>query len=91
MGTNYKCMFDKQEFVLVCREKIYENKNISDELFLVFKDEWEYNDSNSNQTFDLLLTLVENNIVRLYPAPDDAVIIVQQVPYSKKSDYKEIL
>lgn len=53
-------MFDEREFVLVCRKSDYENNNIGDGVFLVFREEWEDTDDNSIKTFDLLLTSVEN-------------------------------
>lgn len=62
-------MFDEQEFVLVCRINDYENGIIGDGLFLVSREEWEDTDDYSIKTFDLLLTAVENNVVKLYPAP----------------------
>lgn len=83
-------MFDEREFVLVCRKSDYENNNIGDGVFLVLRNEWEDTDDYSIKTFDLLLTSVENSIVRLYPAPNNAVVIVQTLPYSKKIDYMEI-
>ena len=85
-------MFDEQEFVLVCRRNDYENENgiIGDCLFLVSREEWEDTDDYSIKTFDLLLTAVENNVVKLYPAPNNAVVIFQTLPYSRKVDYIEV-
>ena len=94
-------MFDEQEFVLVCRKNDYENGIIGDGLFLVSgiigdglflvsREEWEDTDDYSIKTFDLLLTAVENNVVKLYPAPNNAVVIFQTLPYSKKVDYIEV-
>lgn len=83
-------MFDEQEFVAVCRKTDYENDNIGDGIFLVCKNEWEDTDDYSIKTFDLLLTSIEGNSIKLYPAPNNAVIIVQQLPYSRKSEYMEI-
>lgn len=85
-------MFDEQEFVLVCRRNDYENENgiIGDGLFLVSREEWEDTDDYSIKTFNLLLTAVENNVVKLYPAPNNAVVIFQTLPYSKKVDYIEV-
>ena len=94
-------MFDEQEFVLVCRRNDYENGIIGDGLFLVSKEEWEDTDDYSIEewedtddysikTFDLLLTAVENNVVKLYPAPNNAVVIFQTLPYSRKVDYIEV-
>ena len=87
-------MFDEQEFVLVCRRNDYENEHgiIGDGLFLVSRgrEEWEDTDDYSIKTFDLLLTAVENNVVKLYPAPNNAVVIFQTLPYSRKVDYIEV-
>lgn len=83
-------MFDKEEFVAVCKKHDYENGDIRDGIFLVFKKEWNNTDDDPMETFDLLLASVVNNIVKLYPMPNNAVVIVEEVPYSKKSDYIEI-
>jgi hypothetical protein len=90
MKQDYKYMFNEQEFVAVCRKSDYENDNIGDGIFLVCKNEWEDTDDYSIKTFDLLLTSIEGNTIKLYPAPNNAVIIVQQLPYSRKSEYMEI-
>lgn len=86
--TKYTLMFDEQKFVLVCRKSDYENNNIGDGVFLVFREEWE--DTDDDKTFDLLLTSVENGTVKLFPAPNNAIVIVQELPYSRKSDYMEV-
>ena len=86
----FKPMFDEQEFVAIFRKTDYENGNIGDGIFLVYKNEWEDTDDYSIKTFDLLLTSIEGNTIKLYPAPNNAVIIVQQLPYSRKSEYMEI-
>ena len=83
-------MFNEQEFVAVCRKTDYENNNIVDGIFLVYKKEWEDTDDYSIKTFDLLLTSIDGNTIKLYPAPNNAVIIVQQLPYSRKSQYMEM-
>ena len=41
MSRPYIPMFDEREFVLVCRKSDYENNNIGDGVFLVFREEWE--------------------------------------------------
>lgn len=86
MLYKYTLMFNEQEFVAVCRKTDYENNNIGDDIFLVFRNEWE----GREEEIDLLLTKIENNTIKLYPAPNNAVIIVQQLPYSRKSEYMEI-
>ena len=45
---------------------------------------------NEHGIIDLLLTAVENNVVKLYPAPNNAVVIFQTLPYSRKVDYIEV-
>ena len=83
-------MFDEYEFVLVCRKSDYESNSI-DDVFLVLREEWEDIDDDTIKTFDLLLTSVENGTVKLFPAPNNAVVIVQELPYSRKIDYMEVL
>lgn len=83
-------MFDEQELVLVCCRSDYENGKIGDGLFLVSREEWEDTDDYSIETFDLLITAVENNVVKLYPALNNAVVIFQTLPYSRKVDYIEV-
>ena len=90
MKNKYTFMFNEQEFVAVCRKTDYENNNIVDGIFLVYKKEWEDTDDYSIKTFDLLLTSIDGNTIKLYPASNNAVIIVQQLPYSRKSEYMEI-
>ena len=80
-------MFDEEEFVLVCRRNDYENGIIGDGLFLVSIEEWEDTDDYSIKIFDLLLTSVENNVVKLFPAPNN---VLQTLPYSRKVDYIEV-
>lgn len=83
-------MFDEQEFALVCRRSDYENGIIGNGLFLVRREEWEDTDDYSIKTFDLLLTEVENNMIKLFTVPNNAVVIFQTLPYSKKLDYIEV-
>ena len=80
-------MFDEREFVLVCRKSDYEKKNVGDGVFLVLREEWEDKDDDPTKTFDLLLTSVKNGTVKLYPAPNNAVVIVQALPYCKSRLY----
>lgn len=87
INVKYIPMFDEQAFVLVCRRNDYENGTIGDGLFLVSREEWEDTDDYSIKTFDLLLTAVENNVVKLFPAPNN---VLQTLPYSRKVDYIEI-
>ena len=90
MKYKYTLMFDEQEFMAVCRKSDYENGNIGDGIFLVYKNEWEDAACDSIKTFDLLLTSVENGVVKLFPAPNNAVVIVRSLPYSRKIDYMKV-
>ena len=87
INVKYIPMFDEQAFVLVCRRNDYENGTIGDSLFLVSREEWEDTDDYSIKTFDLLLTAVENIVVKLFPAPNN---VLQTLPYSRKVDYIEV-
>ena len=60
-------------------------------MFLVFREEWEDTDDNSIKTFDLLLTSVENETVKFFPAPNNAVVIVQALPYNQSFVSMEVL
>lgn len=82
----FKRMFNEQEFVAVCRKTDYENNNIGDDIFLVYRNEWE----GREEEIDLLLTKIENNTIKLYPAPNNGVVIVKSIPYSRKSEYIEL-
>lgn len=90
MKTPYICMFNEQEFVAVCRKTDYENNNIGKDIFLVCRNEWEDIGEYSTEEIDLLLTKIENNTIELYPAPNNAVVIVKSIPYSRKSEYIEL-
>ena len=83
-------MFNEQEFVAVCRKTDYENNNIGKDIFLVCRNEWEDIGEYSTEEIDLLLTKIENNTIKLYPAPNNAVIIEKSIPYSRKSEYIEL-
>ena len=86
MLYKYTLMFNEQEFVAVCRKTDYENNNIGDDIFLVYRNEWE----GREEEIDLLLTKIENNTIKLYPAPNNGVVIVKSIPYSRKSEYIEL-
>ncbi len=86
MLYKYTLMFNEQEFVAVCRKTDYENNNIGEDIFLVFRNEWE----GREEEIDLLLTKIENNTIKLYPAPNNGVIIVKSIPYSRNSEYIEL-
>ncbi|MFR9496329.1 MAG: hypothetical protein SNG81_08155 [Rikenellaceae bacterium] len=82
--------YDTREFVLVCRKSDLEQNNVKDGLFLVCKWEWEECNEPIKQ-FDLLLTKIEKNTVKLYPAPGNAIVIVQSVPYVRRCEYVEYI
>ena len=90
MKNKYTLMFDEQEFVAVCRKIDYENNNIGEDIFLVYRNEWEDMGEYSTEEIDLLLTKIENNTIELYPAPNNGVVIVKSIPYSRKSEYIEL-
>lgn len=83
-------MFNEEELIAVCCKTDYDNNNIGDDIFLVCRNEWEEIDENSTEEIELLLTSIENNTIKLYPAPNNAVVIVKSIPYSKKSEYIEL-
>lgn len=89
-GKNMRCEFligyEKREFILVCRKRDFENNNIGDEYFLVLRDEWE-NVDDSIINFDLLLTNIKNNTIKLFYTPNGAVVINQSPPHSRKVEY----
>ena len=91
MKIHYQYLFNEQEFIAVCRRTDYHNGTIGDNIFLVYRNEWEGMSEYSTENFDLLLTSVKNNTIKLYPAPNNAVVIVQSLPYSRKSEFIEIL
>ena len=86
MLYKYTLIFNEQEFVAVCRKSDYENNCIGNDIFLVCRNEWE----NITEEIDLLLTKIENNTIKLYPAPNNGVVIVKSIPYSRKSEYIEL-
>lgn len=78
-----KYNYDQNEFVLVCRKKNWEKGAVGGDMFLVYRREWEEN----VETFDLLLTLIRDNVLELYLVEDEAIVIVSQLPSSAKSDF----
>lgn len=86
MRCNFLIGYDKREFVLVCRKIDFENNNIGDGYFLVLREEWE-NVDDSIKNFDLLLTDIKDNTIKLFYAPNGAVVISQSLPHSRKVEY----
>ena len=90
MKNKYTLMFNEQEFVAVCRKTDYENNSIGNDIFLVCRNEWGDINEYSTEEIDLLLTKIESNTIKLYPAPNNGVVIVKSIPYSRKSEYIEL-
>lgn len=102
MKRKFKYLVDDQEFVAVCKKCDYATCNSEKDIFIVYKDEWEYTekyqerislyekDDNEEDTFDLLLASVKNNTIDLYPTPMNGVVIMHQLPISNKSEYTVI-
>lgn len=42
MKRKFKYLIDDQEFVAVCKKCDYATCNSENDIFIVFKDEWEY-------------------------------------------------
>jgi len=56
----------------------------------VSRKEWEDTDDYSIKIFNLLLTAVENNVVKLFHTPNNALVVFQNLPFSRKIDYIEV-
>lgn len=54
------------------------------------RKEWEDTDDYSIKIFNLLLTAVENNVVKLFHTPNNALVVFQNLPFSRKIDYIEV-
>jgi hypothetical protein len=81
MGMKYN--YDQNEFVLVCRKSDWEKGTVGEDMFLVYRSEWE----EDLCTFDLLLTVIKNDVLDLYTLEGEAIVIVSQLPSSEKSNY----
>lgn len=82
-------MYDINEDILVVRKFEYQNNNISDEYFVVPKEEWYYED-NGLKSFHLFLTKVDGNRISLFLTSEGNPVIFRELPLSQRSDYIEI-
>lgn len=82
-------MYDINEDILVVRKSEYQNNNISDEYFVVPKEEWYYED-NGLKSFHLFLTKVDGNRISLFLTSEGNPVIFRELPLSQRSDYIEI-
>lgn len=79
-------MYDINEDILVVRKSEYQNNNISDEYFLVPKEEW-YCEDNGLKSFHLFLTKVDGNRISLFLTSEGNPVIFRELPLSQRSDY----
>ena len=79
--------FDASLFILVCHKDNTQNTLTEDTIFLVRKYEWI---NSIDGEIELLAVKIEGNIICLYPAPNNAILISKVIPYSSKTDYIEI-
>lgn len=82
-------MYDINEDILVVRKFEYQNNNISDEYFVVPKEEW-YCEDNGLKSFHLFLTKVDGNRISLFLTSEGNPVIFRELPLSQRSDYIEI-
>lgn len=82
-------MYDINEDILVVRKSEYQNNNISDESFVVPKEEW-YCEDNGLKSFHLFLTKVDGNRISLFLTSEGNPVIFRELPLSQRSDYIEI-
>ena len=82
-------MYDINEDILVVRKTEYQNNNISDEYFVVPKEEW-YCEDNGLKSFHLFLTKVDGNRISLFLTSEGNPVIFRELPLSQRSDYIEI-
>ena len=81
--------YDINEDILVVRKSEYQNNNISDEYFVVPKEEW-YCEDNGVKSFHLFLTKVDGNRISLFLTSEGNPVIFRELPLSQRSDYIEI-
>ena len=81
--------YDTNEDILVVRKSEYQNNNISDEYFVVTKEEW-YCEDNGLKSFRLFLTKVDGNRISLFLTSEGNPVIFRELPLSQRSDYIEI-
>lgn len=82
-------MYDINEDILVVRKSEYQNNNISDEYFVVPKEEW-YCEDNGLKSFHLFLTKVDGNRISLFLTSEGNPVVFRELPLSQRSDYIEI-
>lgn len=82
-------MYDINEDILVVRKSEYQNNNISDEYFVVPKEEW-YCEDNGLKSFHLFLAKVDGNRISLFLTSEGNPVIFRELPLSQRSDYIEI-
>ena len=82
-------MYDINEDILVVRKSEYQNNNISDEYFVVPKEEW-YCEDNGLKSCHLFLTKVDGNRISLFSTSEGNPVIFREQPLSQRSDYIEI-
>ena len=82
-------MYDINEDILVVRKSEYQNNNISDEYFVVPKEEW-YCEDNGLKSFHLFLTKVDGNRISLFLTSEGNPVIYRELPLAQRSDYMEI-
>ena len=81
--------YDTNEDILVVWKSGYHNDNISDEYFVVTKEEW-YCEDNGLKSFHLFLTKVDGNRISLFLTSEGNPVIFRELPLSQRSDYIEI-
>ena len=79
-------MYDINEDILVVRKSEYQNNNISDEYFVVPKEEW-YCEDNGLKSCHLFLTKVDGNRISLFLTSEGNPVIFRELPLSQRSDY----
>lgn len=79
-------MYETNEDILVVWKSDYQNDNISDEYFLVPKEEW-YCEDNELKSFHLFLTKVDGNRISLFLTSEGNPVIFRELPLSQRSDY----
>ena len=74
------------EDILVVWKSVNQNDNISDEYFVVPKEEW-YCEDNGLKSFHLFLTKVDGNRISLFLTSEGNPVIFRELPLSQRSDY----
>ena len=82
-------MYDTNKDVLVVRKSDDQNNSIGDGYFLVPKEEWMMKDD-AIGVFRLYLTKVVDDRIDYYLVNGEYVVILEELPLSKRDDYVEI-